>query len=63
MIRKCNLFPGATRSACYFWLGKALSVVTNGRFRNTGCPALTQTARAARVAGARSMNTPLVTFS
>ena len=30
VIRNCNLFAGATREACYFWLGKTLSVVTDG---------------------------------
>jgi hypothetical protein len=63
VIRNCNLFPGATRSACYFWLGKTLAVVTNGGFRRDGCPRLALRARADCVAGARSMNGPLVTFS
>ena len=63
MIRNCNLFQGATRRACYFWLGKTLSVVTDGGFRRDGCPSLARAARDACVAGARSMNGPLVTFS
>jgi hypothetical protein len=63
VIRSCNLFAGATRNACYFWLGKTLSVVTDGRFRQDGCPSLARAAREACVAGARSMNGPLVTFS
>ena len=63
VIRNCRLFPGTTRSACYFWLGKTLSVVTNGGFRRKGCSRLAQSARDACVAGGRSMNGPLVTFS
>jgi hypothetical protein len=63
VIRNCSLFPGSTRTACYFWLGKTLSVVTNSGFRRHGCPRLAPAARRACVAGARSMNGPLVTFS
>jgi hypothetical protein len=63
VIRNCSLFPGTTRTACYFWLGKTLSVVTNSVFRRDGCPRLAPAARRACIAGARSMNGPLVTFS
>jgi len=63
VIRGCERFAGATRIGCYSWLGKTISVVTNGRFRTIGCVKLAAAARRACVAGARSMNGPLETFS
>jgi len=63
VIRNCDRFPSATKRACYFWLGKTISVVTDGGFRRDGCPLLARAARDACVAGAKSMNGPLVTFS
>jgi hypothetical protein len=63
VIRGCERFAGSTRTGCYEWLGKTISVVTNGSFRRDGCTKLSATARTACVAGARSMNGPLVTFS
>jgi hypothetical protein len=63
LIRGCETF-GSTRSACYRWLGKALAVVTNGRFGEEGCPQLAaREARSECQAGARSMEGALVTFS
>lgn len=63
LIRRCELFAGATRSACYRWLGKALSVLTDGAFGRAGCPRLAPTARRDCLAGAGRMNDALVTFS
>jgi hypothetical protein len=63
VIRGCDRFAGATRTACYRWLGETISVVTNGRFRTIGCVKLAAAARTACIAGARSMNGPLETFS
>ena len=63
VINGCNRFAGATRKGCFSWLGKTISVVTNGRFRTVGCAKLARAARRACVAGARSMNGPLETFS
>jgi hypothetical protein len=63
VIRGCRRFAGPTRTGCYEWLGKTISVVTNGSFLRDGCTKLSATARRACVAGARSMNGPLVTFS
>jgi hypothetical protein len=64
LIRRCELFAGATRASCYTWLGKTLAVLTDGDFEQTGCPELTEpAARADCVAGARSMEDALVTFS
>ena len=36
--RPCELFTGATRAACYRWLGKTIAVVTDGDFADSGCP-------------------------
>jgi len=63
LIGRCELFGGATRRACYRWLGKTISVVTNGRFRTVGCVKLARAAQRACVAGPRSMSGPLETFS
>jgi len=63
VIRHCDVFTGATRLACYRWLGKTLAVLTDGDFRRTGCSQLDPEADRACTAGARSMNDPLVTFS
>jgi hypothetical protein len=64
LIRRCaNVFHPA-QHACYGWMGKALNVVTNGKFESLGCPALRYAAtRAACLAGARAYEGPLVTFS
>jgi hypothetical protein len=63
LIERCDLFAGATRTACYRWLGKTLAVVTNGDFTEDGCPQLAAEAREACRAGARTMDEALVTFS
>jgi hypothetical protein len=63
LIGRCELFGGATRAACYRWLGKTTAVVTDGAFADEGCPQLE--ADAARLCrdGAASMDAALVTFS
>jgi hypothetical protein len=63
LIRRCGLFPAATRSACYRWLGKTLAVLTDGKFGRAGCPQLAATPRRDCQAGARRVNDALVTFS
>ena len=64
LIRRCELFSGATRTACYRWLGKTLAVLTDGRFEQDGCPELTASdARRDCLEGARTMEEALVTFS
>ena len=65
VIRECELFTGdRTRTACYEWLGKTISVVTDSEFERAGCPRLSSVAaRRACRAGARSAEEPLVTFS
>jgi hypothetical protein len=65
LIKACNTtFEGSLALACDRWLGKVLGVVTDGKFRTTGCPELpTAKARRACVEGVKSMEGPLVTFS
>jgi len=62
LIERCGKMAPAARDACYEWLGTALAVVTNGRFRRFGCPFISA-GRDACLAGANRMNDPLVTFS
>lgn len=65
LIQECNkVFKGSLAIACDRWLGKTLGVVSDGKFRTTGCPKLpTAEARRACTAGVKSMEGPLVTFS
>jgi hypothetical protein len=63
LIMGCERFAAAARPACYRWLGKALTVVTDGRFADDGCPALEPVAARACAEGARSAEEPLETFS
>ena len=64
LIEGCEHFAADARAACYRWLGKALAVVTDGRFARSGCPKLaTAAARRYCEEGARTMNEALVTFS
>jgi hypothetical protein len=64
LIAGCAAFAKGAQAGCYWWLGKALNVVTNGRFGARNCSALgTPVARSNCTAGARSYEGPLVTFS
>jgi hypothetical protein len=63
LIRRCRLFGAAARTACYRWLGKTISVVTDGDFGRSGCPRLREPARTACARGAVTIDEPLVTFS
>jgi hypothetical protein len=64
LIGRCELFAGATRVACYRWLGKTLAVITDGEFGRAGCPELgAADARRHCRAGGRRMDDALVTFS
>ena len=64
LIADCARFPGKASLTCYRLLGKALGVISNGRFEQTGCPrVLRPAAREACVQGVRSMDGPLGTFS
>ena len=62
LIADCARFRAS--STCYRLLGKALGVITDGRFEQTGCPRILRpAARKACVDGVRSMDGPLGTFS
>ena len=63
LIESCGGMAVAAQSRCYEWLGTALSVVTNGRFRELGCPFISRAGRDPCLAGARRMNEALITFS
>jgi hypothetical protein len=64
LIEGCERFAASARAGCYRWLGKALAVVTDGRFARSGCPELSAAdARRHCEEGARTMNDALVTFS
>jgi hypothetical protein len=63
LIRGCEAFAGDARSACYRWLGKTITVVTDGAFARTGCAQLDGAARRECAAGARTADDALVTFS
>jgi hypothetical protein len=63
LIQRCRLFGAAARTACYRWLGKTISVVTDGEFGRSGCPQLREPGRTACAAGAAAIDEPLVTFS
>ena len=64
LIDGCGRFGADSRAACYRWMGKALAVVTDGRFERAGCPKLPDAdARRECRAGARSMEGALETFS
>ena len=64
LIERCDLFAGATRSACYRWLGKTLGRRdATATSPETAARSLRPTRREACLAGARTMNDALVTFS
>ena len=64
LARTCDLLAARGATACYRWLGKTISVVTDGAFVRRGCPRLpTRLARRACAAGAASADEALVTFS
>ncbi|HET8949710.1 MAG TPA: hypothetical protein VFN44_04340 [Solirubrobacteraceae bacterium] len=63
LIERCEGLAAGARPACYRWLGKAIAVVTDGRFERTGCPRLSPAAARLCVEGARTMDEALVTFS
>jgi hypothetical protein len=54
LLGECARMPAGARRDCREWFGRALSLVTDGRFR---CP------DAACRTGARDLAEPLVTFS
>jgi hypothetical protein len=64
LLGQCEGFAAAPGLECYRWLGRVLSVVTNGEFGELGCPtAPSERGRRACVEGARATGGPLETFS
>ena len=63
LIEKCGTLRPAAQAGCYDWLGTGLTVVTNGRFRDRGCPFIGPAGRSPCLEGANRMNQALVTFS
>jgi hypothetical protein len=64
LIDQCRGFQRGARAACYRWLGKTLSVLTDGEFASAGCPRLSgAAARRECEAGAATIDEALVTFS
>ncbi len=64
LIRSCASVPDGAQYECYWWLGKALNVVENGRFERDGCQRLLHAAtRQACATGAAGYEGPLETFS
>jgi hypothetical protein len=64
LIRRCADVYHPAQKACYRWLGTALNVITNGKFTDDGCGALTFAAtRDTCTAGAEAYEGPLETFS
>ena len=64
LVRTCADLPRTTRAWCYGWFGRTLGVVTDGRFRTSGCSQIEPAAAAnwCRV-GAGRIDRPLRTFS
>jgi hypothetical protein len=63
-ISRCGSLGVASRAGCYRWFGTIFSVITNGRFAQSGCAHLgSPAARTACLAGVKRMNDALVTFA
>jgi hypothetical protein len=63
LLRGCAALEPAGRAPCAGWLGKVLTVVTDGRFAGDGCDAVGVALRPACRRGAASQDGALVTFS
>jgi hypothetical protein len=64
LIRRCANVYAPAQNACYRWLGTALNVVTNGKWKDDGCSELMFDAtRDACKDGADDYEGPLETFS
>ena len=63
LIGGCERFHGAERLGCYRWLGRVLTVLTDGAFRDEGCTTLAQPAQEHCLRGAAQVDEPLATFS
>ncbi len=64
LVARCAQFGSSARQGCYEWLGKTLTVVTNGAFATQGCAKLaTADGEAWCRRGARESGGALETFS
>lgn len=63
LIRACSKLPRPSVRECHQWFGRALTVVSNGRFAGEGCSRLTGEARSGCRAGAAEKQAPLITFA
>ena len=64
LIRTCGELPATTDAWCYRWFGRTLAVLTDGKFRETGCPQLEGASPQGHCArGAARTGLPLRTFS
>ena len=63
LLDTCGDLPSETRSWCFGWFGRTLSIVTDGTFRTTGCTQLEGADRASCRRGGERTSRPLRTFS
>ena len=63
LIRTCSEVAKSARPGCFAWLGRTLSIVTNGTFRASCSTFRLRGRREACAAGAQRTEAPLVTFS
>jgi hypothetical protein len=63
LIRACRRLPAPTVRECQEWLGRSLTVVSNGRFASQGCGLLTSRALSSCRVGADQARSPLITFA
>jgi hypothetical protein len=63
LIRMCSEVAKSARPGCFAWLGRTLSIVSNGSFRASCSTFRLRGRREACTAGTRRTEAPLVTFS
>ena len=63
LIERCGRLRVKAQAACYRWLGTALTVVTDGRFRSLGCPFISPAGPELLSRRCGRINDALVTFS
>lgn len=64
LLNTCGDLPSETRSWCFSWFGRTLSVVTDGAFRAVGCAQVAdERDRVSCLVGSKRTNRPLRTFS
>jgi hypothetical protein len=63
LFRACRTMPRQAVRECQEWLGRALAIVSNGRFAKEDCPRFAGGARDGCRAGAAQSRAPLITFA